>query len=79
MVGRLVCIVGGLFELLFQTVLREVDVDVNLNKVNKTFNLAIKVLPTFDKEKYSKWKFHRLLKFSKEVQIYLDIADPMDR
>lgn len=59
--------------------MREVDVDVHLNKVNRTFNLAIKVLPTFDREKYPKRKFNRLLKFSKEVQIYLDIADPMDR
>ena len=35
-------------------------------------------MPTGDSERY-KLKFQKLLKFSKEVQVYLDICAPMDR
>ena len=46
----------------------------------KTYNLVIKVMPTGDTERYSaKLKFRKLLKFSKEVQVYLDIGGPIQR
>ena len=46
----------------------------------KSYNLVIKVMPTGDTERYStKLKFRQLLKFSKEVQVYLDIGCPIER
>ena len=46
----------------------------------KTYNLVVKVLPTGDEERYrGADNFQKLLKFSKEVQVYLDIGEPMER
>jgi len=62
------------------TVLREAEVIVCVNGREKNYNLLIKVLPTGDTERYSKNKnFTKMLKFSKEVQVYMDIADPVDK
>ena len=61
--------------------LREVSVDLRVVGGNwKTYNLVVKVLPTGDEERYrGADNFQKLLKFSKEVQVYLDIAEPMER
>ena len=60
--------------------LREVEVIVCVNGKEKKYNLVIKVLPTGDSERYSKNRnFTKMLKFSKEVQVYMDIADPVDK
>ena len=75
-------ILGSNINLLCQavTVLREAEVIVCVNGREKNYNLLIKVLPTGDTERYSKNKnFTKMLKFSKEVQVYMDIADPVDK
>lgn len=61
--------------------LREVSVDLRVVGGNwKTYNLVVKVLPTGDEERYrGADNFQKLLKFSKEVQVYLDIGEPMER
>ena len=46
----------------------------------KEYSLVVKVLPTDDTERYSiKHKFKQLLRFSKEVQVYMEIVNPMFR
>jgi len=60
------------------TVLRQVNVSINVMNTEKEYNLVVKVLPTDDKERYSiKHKFKQLLRFSKEVQVYMEIIRPM--
>ena len=61
--------------------LREVSVDLRVVGGNwKTYNLVVKVLPTGDEERNrGADNFQKLLKFSKEVQVYLDIGEPMER
>ena len=64
----------------FQAVLREVSVDLRVLSSCKTYNLVIKVLPAGDDERYrGTAAFQKLLKFSKEVQVYLDIGQPIGR
>lgn len=53
---------------------------INVMNTEKEYNLVVKVLPTDDKERYSiKHKFKQLLRFSKEVQVYMEIIRPMFR
>ena len=63
-----------------QAVLREVTATVRCNGEEKDYNIVIKVLPTGDNGRYSqKNSFDKMLRFSKEVQVYLEIADPINR
>lgn len=63
--------------------MREVTASVRCNgeeEEEKDYNIVIKVLPTGDNDRYChKTKFDKMLKFSKEVQVYLDIAEPINR
>ena len=63
--------------------LRNVRAIVETNgvkKSEKSYNLVIKVLPTGDLNRYSKRQtFIEMLKFSKEVQVYCEIADPVNK
>ena len=46
--------------------------------LDKDYSVIIKVLPTDDNERYKvKHKFRQLLKFSKEVQVYMKIIKCM--
>jgi len=59
-------------------VLKQVTVSINVMNVEKDYSLIVKVLPTDDNERYSiKHKFKQLLRFSKEVQVYMEIVNPM--
>ena len=77
-----------------QAVLRQVEVELevggNLKQLSlilkvtdfysQLFTVWLQVLPTDDEERYlTPHKFHQLLKFSKEVQVYLTIVQPMLR
>ena len=56
------------------------SVSINVMNVEKDYSLIVKVLPTDDNERYSiKHKFKQLLRFSKEVQVYMEIVNPMFR
>ena len=55
-------------------------VAIRVKNVAKSYSLIVKVLPTDDNERYSiKYKFKQLLKFSKEVQVYMEIVRKMFR
>lgn len=61
-------------------VLRQVEVELEVGGNLKQLSLILKVLPTDDEERYlTPHKFQQLLRFSKEVQVYLTIVEPMMR
>ena len=61
-------------------VVREAGVLLRVNGEVRSHSLVIKVLPTGDVERRgSRQTFHKLLRFSKEVQVYLNIAGSVNR
>jgi len=66
-----------------KVMLRDVRANVETNGVEKSYNLVIKVLPTCDFDRFSKrqtfFEMLKILKFSKEVQVYLEIVDPVNK
>ena len=58
------------------------SVDLRVLGECKTYNLVVKVLPSSDdgrgRPRVTE-DFQKLLKFSKEVQVYLDIGQPIGR
>ena len=51
-----------------------------MNGEDRSHSLVIKVLPTGDVERRgSRQTFHKLLRFSKEVQVYVNIASSVNR
>ncbi|CAB4065965.1 unnamed protein product [Lepeophtheirus salmonis] len=60
------------------TVLKRATVNLLVQGKPKTYSVVIKVLPTDDSERYTtRSKFEQLLKFSKEVQVYLRVVQCM--
>ncbi len=59
-------------------VLKRADVKLKAGGKDKEYSVVIKVLPTDDSERHSdRRKFHALLKFSKEVQVYAGVLHSM--
>ena len=54
------------------------EISARVKGSEKDYSVIIKVLPTDDDERYQvKHKFKQLLKFSKEVQVYMKIIKCM--
>ena len=62
----------------FQVTLKLAEISGVVKGEDKDYSVIIKVLPTDDNERYKvKHKFRQLLKFSKEVQVYMKIIKCM--
>jgi len=59
-------------------ILKLAEISAMVKGLDKDYSVIIKVLPTDDNERYKvKHKFRQLLKFSKEVQVYMKIIKCM--
>ena len=64
--------------LYLQVILKLAEISAMVKGLDKDYSVIIKVLPTDDNERYKvKHKFRQLLKFSKEVQVYMKIIKCM--
>ena len=63
---------------ILQAILKTAEITAVVKGELREYSVIIKVLPTDDSERYNvKHKFRQLLKFSKEVQVYMKIIKCM--